>query len=101
MFAKMESIEQAQEKLQKNHQKAISNQAINRLATPKNVNHPIQRRFRTPSLPNQQKFRFGELQAEQIEMVQKPIPALSSERSPRPLRRATARQPEVIHHYIP
>jgi hypothetical protein len=70
----MVSIDDAQKKLDEKHkQREKSSEHLKRLATPKNVAESARQRFRTPSLPNQAKFKFGSVPAENIEAVQKPI----------------------------
>lgn len=93
-FQKMEHIGDYQKRLEEKYKKVTSSRSatIERLSTPKQAKEPLRLRFRTPSQPKNENFKFGEVQAEAIESVQKP-PAKQKLIS-RPTRRVATRQPK-------
>ncbi|CAD5223566.1 unnamed protein product [Bursaphelenchus okinawaensis] len=72
-FDKMESIEEAQKKLQNQRAKYVkaASEATVRLATPKRDRSAP--KFSTPKTPTSANFKFGKTRPENIEQVQKPF----------------------------
>jgi hypothetical protein len=90
----MEYIGDFKKRLEDKHKKIVSSRSatIERLATPKQAKEPIRRRFRTPSQPKVENFKFGDVPAEAIESVQKPPAKQKPSRIP--ARRVATRQPK-------